>query len=491
MHMRLIILMISLVLGLVGVPRVIAQDFLGGSANALPDLGDSSASVLSPLMERRIGEEAMRQIRARDPNYVDDPELSDYLNAIGRKLVGVSGGKSQEFEFFAIRDDTVNAFAMPGGFVGVHTGLLLAAQTESELASVLAHEVSHVTQNHIARLVGRQSQLSAISIAGVLVALLASRSGSRGDLGQAALIASQGGAIQAQLGYTREFEREADRNGFRILQSAGFDANGMVSFFDRLQKATRTYENNAPSYLRSHPLTVERIADIQDRAQGTSYRQYQDSLEFHFHKSRLRAQQGAARDAVTYFQSQLEAKRYSNEAGARFGLASALIRARNYKSAEVELTRLRNLIPLHAMLDLLAVRIRAESGDIKGAADLAKAMLTSDPQQRPLRHQYAQSLQRLGQHQDALGELTTLGRDYPKDSRVFQMQAQSYAATGQRLLQHRAQAEAYFLQGAVPSAIEQLQMAQRLGEGDFYLLSSIDARLRELRQMLANEDKRR
>lgn len=482
--------MIVLVLGMAGVPTVIAQDFLGASSSSLPDLGDSSASVMSPLMERRIGEEAMRQIRARDPNYVDDPELSDYLNSIGRKLVAVSGGRSQDFEFFAIRDDTVNAFAMPGGFVGIHTGLLLSAQTESELASVLAHEVSHVTQNHIARLVGRQSQLSAISIAGVLVALLASRSGSRGDLGQAALIASQGGAIQAQLGYTREFEREADRNGFRTLQSAGFDANGMVSFFDRLQKATRTYENNAPAYLRSHPLTVERIADIQDRAQGISYRQYQDSVEFHFHKSRLRAQLGTAREAVTYFQGQIEAKRYASEAGARFGLANALIRARNYKSAEVELMRLRSLMQ-HPMLDLLGVRIRAESGDIKGAAEMAKALLVRESQQRPLKHLYAQILQRLGQHAEALEQLISLGRDYPKDSRVFQMQAQSYAATGQRLQQHKAQAEAYILQGAVPSAIEQLQMAQRLGEGDFYSLSSIDARLRELRQMLATEEKRR
>lgn len=488
--MHLILIMISLIATLVAIPRVTAQDFLGGTATALPDLGDSSASIMSPQVERRIGEEAMRQIRARDPNYVDDPELNDYLNVIGRRLTSASGVVMQNFEFFAIRDDTVNAFAMPGGFVGIHTGLLLAAQTESELASVLAHEISHVTQNHIARLVGRQSQLSAISLAGVLVALLASRSGARGDLGQAALIASQGGAIQAQLGYTREFEREADRIGFRLLQSAGFDVNGMVSFFDRLQRSTRAYENNAPAYLRSHPLTVERIADIQDRVQTSSYRQYRDSLEFHFHKAKLRAQQGTAREAVAYFRGQLDARRYANEAGSRFGLVTALLRAREYKAAGEALAFLRGHFSDHAMLDLLGIRIQMESGDLKGAASLAKSTLEREPTQKALRHLYAQILQRLDSHKEALAQLEALERDYPKDSRVFQMQAQSYAATGQRQLQHKAQAEAYFLQGAIPSAIEQLQMAQRAGDGDFYLLSSIDARLRELRHILVLQEKR-
>lgn len=433
----------------------------------------------------------MRQIKARDPSYVDDPELNDYLNNIGRKLASASGSSPGDFEFFAVKDDTVNAFAMPGGFVGVHTGLLLAAQTESELASVLAHEVSHVTQHHVARLFGRQSQLSAISIAGLIVALLAARSGNRGDVSQAAIIASQGGAIQAQLGYTREFEREADRIGFRVLQSAGFDVTGMVAFFERLQKATRTYENNAPAYLRSHPLTTERISDIQDRVLGAGYRQYLDSAEFHLLRARLRADQGTPRDAVAYFQKQLDAGRYSNELAVRYGLACAHLRNRDFAKAQAALDGMLKSGAAHRMLNRLSVRIAAERGDYATAQKLARGFLDRDPGQRPMSLELAEVLQRNGQHGEALPLLQQLGREYSKDARIFQMQARSYAATGQPLLQHRALAEAYYLQGALPSAIEQLQLAQRAGGGDFYLLSSIDARLREFKEQMALQQTRK
>lgn len=484
--MRLYFFFTLFLLGLMALPRGLAQDATSGAL--LPDLGDVAFSAMSPQMERRIGEEAMRQIKARDPSYVDDPELLEYLNGVGRRLTSSSSASSREFEFFAIKDDTINAFAMPGGYIGVHTGLMLAAQTESELASVLAHEVSHVTQHHIARLVGKQNQLSPIGIAGLLVALLATRSGS--DLGQAALLATQGGAIQAQLGYTRDFEREADRIGFQVLQQAGFDANGMVSFFERLQRATRTYENNAPAYLRSHPLTGERIADIQNRVHGSPYHQHRDSMEFHLLRAKLRADQGIPRDAVMYFQNQLESQRYADESGTRFGLVSALIRAREFKRADVELGRLRAGLPHHALVDLLSMRLKSDSGDLKGAAVLGQSALSRHPGYRPVRYAYAQALQKIGQHHEALAQLADLSRSSPKDDRLYLLLAQSYAATSQHLLQRRAQAEAYYLQGAIPAAIEQLLLAQKAGDGDFYQLSSIEARLRELRQALAEQPRR-
>lgn len=471
-----------------GFTGAMAADFLGSSVTNLPELGDASAVALSPLMEKRIGEEAMRQIKARDPAYVDDPELNDYLNTIGRRLVSAGGQSPADFEFFAVKDDTINAFAMPGGFVGVNTGLLIAAQSESELASVLAHEVSHVMQHHVARLFGKQSQLSAIGIAGLVVALLASKSGARGDLSQAAIMATQGGAIQAQLGYTREFEREADRIGFGVLQAAGFDVTGMVSFFERLQKATRTYENNAPAYLRSHPLTSERIADIEDRVQSSTYRQYLDSAEFHLLRAKLRAEQGVAREAVSYFKKQLESGRYSSEQAVRYGLASAYLRNREYKAAQAMLSG-PGLV--HPMFKVLAVRIAAASGDYASAQRLARGFLEQEPGQRPMRLELAEALQRGGQHAEALQYLQQLGRDYPKDARIFEMQARSYAATGNQVLQHRALAENYQLLGALPSAIEQLQLAQRLGSADFYVMSSIDARLRELKELMGLQQGRK
>src|SRR6266567_3411861 len=166
-------------------------------AQTLPELGDTSGALLSPYLERKIGEQAMREIRLREPNFLDDPELTEYVNEVGRRIVAASPEARQDFEFFMVRDNTINAFAMPGGFVGVHAGLLLAAQTESELAGVLAHEVAHVTQHHIARLLGKQEQLGVVGIAAMVVALLAARSNS--DVSQGLMAAAGAGAVQAQL----------------------------------------------------------------------------------------------------------------------------------------------------------------------------------------------------------------------------------------------------------------------------------------------------
>jgi len=485
--MRLAPILLSLLIGLPVMPRGLAQGFPESPPSVLPDLGDVSSATISPQMEKRIGEEAMRQIRAREPSYVDDPEIADYLNVLGKKLSSSSTSAHQAFEFFLIKDDSINAFAMPGGFIGVHSGLLLAAQTESELASVLAHEISHVTQRHIARLLSKQGQLSAISLAGILVALLASRS----SAGAAVAMASQAGVVSAQLAYTRDFEREADRIGFQVLQQAGFDGNGMVSFFERLQRATRAHENNAPAYLQSHPLTLERISDIQNRVQGAPYRQRIDSPEFHLVRAKLRAESGAPREAVVHFERELADKRYMSEMAARYGLVTALARTREFKRAEAELGALQGLAGQHPMVDLLAARIRTESGDITGAREFLKASLARLPSYRPFNYAYVQLLQRDGRHQEALDRLVDLVRDAPRDSRLYSMQAQSYAATGKQMLSHRAQGEFYFLQGSLSAAVEQLELARRAGDGDFYQMSSLEARLREMRSSLENEVKRR
>ncbi len=233
-------------------------------AEGLPDLGESSAADLSPQMERRIGESIVRDIRLHEAAYVDDAEIQGYLNDLGGRLAANAPGHRQDFEFFAVKDPTLNAFALPGGYIGVHTGLLLAAQSESELAGVLSHEIAHVEQRHIARMVGKQGQANLTSLAALVVAILAA--GSNAQVAQAALATGTAVNMQTQLNYTREFEREADRIGMQILESSGYEVQGMASFFVRLQQFGRLYENNAPAYLRTHPLTTERIADMENRA---------------------------------------------------------------------------------------------------------------------------------------------------------------------------------------------------------------------------------
>ena len=240
-------------------------------ADDLPDLGESARADLSPQLERRIGESIMNDIRLREPSYVDDAEINDYLSRLGNRLVSASANPGGDFHFFAIRDNTVNAFAMFGGFIGVNTGTLLTAQSESELAGVVAHEISHVTQSHLARQISNQKQNSIASMITMAVGILAARSNSQ--VAGAAIASAQAGTIQSQLAYSRDFEREADRVGYQTMEKSGFDVRGMGAFFERLQKAGRLYESNAPVYMRSHPMTVERISDMQNRAQGAPYRQ--------------------------------------------------------------------------------------------------------------------------------------------------------------------------------------------------------------------------
>jgi len=459
-------------------PRAVAQ--------ALPDLGGTADVALSPQVERRIGESIVRDIRFREPGYVDDPEISEYLGGLGARLAQATAGTRHDFEFFVIRDPTVNAFALPGGFVGVHTGLLNSAETESELASVLAHEIAHVTQRHIARILAQQQRMELPVMAAIAAAILLGRS--RPDLASGAAVAAQAGAVQAQLGYSRDFEREADRVGLQALEAAGFDARAMAVFFERMQRSTRVSDDGSvPGYLRTHPLTVERIADIQNKAAALPYRQHLDSPEFHFVRAKLRAEAGDAGEAVTHFEASVRERRYASEAAARYGLAAALLRARRAKEADAELARLRAGGAGGPMVEVLAGRVKQALGEHVAASALLSAARPRYPYSRPLLYAHVAALQEAGRYEPALAALVDSLRLYPRDARLHALQAKTYAALGKRLLQHQAQAEAYALQGSLPAAIEQLQLARSSGDGDFYQLSVVDARLKELRAQHAAE----
>ena len=458
-------------------PRAVAQQ-------ALPDLGDVSQAGFTPAMERRVGELAMRELR-RDPAFLDDVEVRSYVQALGSRLVAASPEPTQEFTFFVLRDPTVNAFAMPGGFVAVHTGLLLAAQSESELASVLAHEIAHVTQHHIARQMAKAEQIQPLAIAGMILAILAARANPQAA--QAALLTSQAGATQAMLAYSRDFEREADRVGFQILKGAGFDVSGMPAFFERLQRATRLYENNAPAYLRTHPVTTERIADMQARVQGVPYRQRPDAPEFQLVRAKLRAANGTPEQAAGYFGDLLHDHRYANEAAARYGHARALLRMRDVAGAAKEVAALRKLPDRSPMIDTLDAEVKSAAGDLEGARAVLAAARVTYPGNLALAYAYAETLQAMQRHTEAIAVLDELARDYPHVARVRALAAKSYAALGKRFAQHRAQAEFYALQGSLPAAIEQLDLARAAGDGDFYSLSAAEARQRELKAKLAEE----
>ncbi|HZN24573.1 MAG TPA: M48 family metalloprotease [Burkholderiales bacterium] len=449
-------------------------------AEGLPDLGDASQSTFTVLEERRLGEEIMREVRA-DRNYYDDPEATDYLQALGNQLVSRGTDGRQEFRFFFMQDRQINAFALPGGFIGINTGLILAAQSESEAASVIAHEIAHVTQRHIARILDQQKNSTVISLAALAVAVLASRSNS--DISTAAATLGQAGAIQNLLNFTRDHEREADRVGLQILEAAGYDARASAVFFERLQRATRAYEAPSSSYLRTHPLTYERIADIQNRLDRVPYRQVRDSVDFQLVRAKLRAEADTPAEARTFFEQSLAERRYLSEAASRYGLAASLLRLKDYAGARKEFEALRRAAGSHAMVDTLGCRIRQAAGEREAAISCFRDAATAYPQHRAITYEYSEALLQAGRAEPALERIAIGLKQSSDDAKLYLLQARAYALQGKRLAQHRATGEAYARMGNVRGAVEQMQIALKSGDGDFYQLSATEARLRELRKL--------
>ena len=456
-------------------------------AETLPDLGESARSELSPQVERRIGESIMNEIRLREPSYVDDPEVNDYLARIGRKLVEASANATGDYHFFAIRDTTINAFAMFGGFIGVNTGTLLSAQSESELAGVMAHEIAHVTQSHLARQIAREKQNTIPMMLAMVAGILAARSNA--NVGSAAVMAAQAGAIQSYLSFSRDFEREADRIGYQTLEKSGFDVRGMGDFFDRLEKGGRLYDNNAPIYLRSHPLSIERMSDMQGRAQNAPYRQVVSSLDFHLIRAKLRAQGQPPVEAIKEFSTQLREKKYVSLTAVHYGLAVAHMRNKDVVAAQRELDALQGEKTKSALIYGLTAEVRATQGDFAGAQSLYREGMQLFPQAKALVYGYAEALYAARDYEKAQRFIDAQLQLSLSDYKLYGLQARNFSAQGKRLQQHRAQAEFYMLQGQLAQAVEQLQFAQQATDGNFYEQSAVDARLRELRRLQAEEAK--
>ena len=464
-------------------------------AQTLPDLGDASSATLSEQQERTIGNRIMRDVRV-DKDYIDDPEIHDYVNALGQRLLATADGPRRDIDFFVVRDDTINAFALVGGHIGVHSGLILLTQNESELAGVIAHEIGHILQKHQARVLAGQSRSSWTSLAALALALIASRSsGSQASQVTEAAVATAGAMqIQNAIDYTREHEREADRVGLTLLTRAGFDTHGMATFFERMLRANRLNElKGAPSYLRTHPLTTERIAEIQDRIENnakpnTFSMRVSDSFEYRLARARLRATAGAPSDAIKYFRTELEEKTILRPREEVYGLALSLYRARELDAAWATLEPLRKGVEVHPAFEVLAGQIRAGMRREDDALEIYRAALKAHPGYRSLVYAYNELLQQAGRIRESLADLDERVRGGVEDAKLYELQARAMAASGRRIGQHRAQAEAYYRRGNLAAAVDQLEIAVKQVRGsDFYELSIAESRLRELRVLLENE----
>jgi predicted Zn-dependent protease len=468
----------------------------------LPTLGDSSDMNVSA--ERKLGERIARELY-RDPDYIDDPVLSEYVQGIWQQLLGAARKRGEltaelderfAWEVLLGKDRSINAFALPGGWLGLHLGLISVTTSQDELASVLAHELSHVTQRHISRIMTQQNRQGALVIAAmVLGALAASKSP---DAANAMIAGSQALATQSQLNFSRDMEREADRIGFGVLTQAGFEPQGFVTMFDKLQQASRLNDNGSFPYLRSHPLTTERIAEMQSRQPlGRGAVAAPASFEHSIMAARARvfsypgvdglrafvteAQRldgggaSGARQAGVFYAAALASSRLRDAAGA----ANWLARLGEASRADAKAARLTRLLTAEIALDAGNPARAAELVDI-GGAGRPEVMLGS------------QARLRSGGAAQASQRLQTWVALHPRDAGAWQMLASAYAAQGQTLRAIRAEAEGQVAHLDYAAAVDRFKAAQDLvrkgGAGSDHIEASIiDTRSRQVESMLREQ----
>lgn len=459
---------------------ILAAFFVGVSptlAQPLPDLGESAREHLSKQDAQQIAADMMRQIE--EANWLhDDLSLIDYVDSIGQRLVAANPQAGQRFNFFVLKDRSINAFAMPAGFIGVHSGLIFAAEHESELAAVLAHEMAHVTQEHLARGQERHRLDRLLALGGTIAAIAAASGGQSLDVVAATAQVGSGLALQNQLSHSRDFEREADRVGLEFLSRAGFDPQGMPDFFERLYQRSRFTDQQAYAFLRTHPVTSERLADSQNRVQQLPTKMHVDSREFLFLREKLRSEQTSATEARHYFLEALKHRRFKSEAAIYFGLAWAEWQRGDLTAARAALTKLTSLTPPHAMISALDVRLLQR--EKKYAAALQK-IAQAPKKSRELQALELSILEEKGDIQGAQRVLDAALRARAHDAQLWRWQAR-LAAERNALLYHFALGRAFELAGQDRRAFEQYRLAEQTRDEDFYLRSMLDERLQRLRR---------
>jgi beta-barrel assembly-enhancing protease len=486
------------------------------SSVRLPSLGEVASEDLSVGAERRLGDQIMREAR-RDPDLLDDPVLLDYLLTVfnplvdaARKLGHIDADIDSAFawEPFLVRDRSVNAFALPGGFVGVHLGLIAITTTGDQLASVLAHEITHVTQRHIARSIAPQQRASILAIAGLILGLIAASRSNNVDVANAAIYGTQGAAAQSQLNYSRDAEREADRIGFAVLTAAGYAPGGMAAMFERLDAASRLSDNGSFPYLRSHPLTTDRISEARSRTLFAPGAPTQPSLQHSLMQMRSRVLMADGAQGLQRISGSSASVVRSDRIAALYGgaLAASLQNLHTQSLAQAdqawqlttELTPRdpqaeRNLRLLHAQVRLAKGDAAAALQALDELAPLPTSAASANFHERPallLRAQALLNLQRADPKtasaalRTSTEALQTWLAEHPQDAAAWELAASTSEALGLKLRALRAAAEARYVLGDLPGAIDRLRAAQQISRTpagqDFIEASVIDSRLRSI-----------
>ena len=441
----------------------------------LPDMGDSSGTLITPAEEKEFGEAFFRSLHSQI-SINQDAEIQQYIQSIGQKLVANSDEPSHPFHFFVVMENDINAFAGPGGYIGVNSGLILMTEAESELASVMGHEIAHVTQRHLFRAAEAQSRLSIPTIAGTLAAILLGTQSPA--LGQAAIMAIQAGSVQFQINFTRENEEEADRVGMQILSSSHFDPRSMPTFFERLQQSTRYSGQAIPEFLRTHPVTASRISDTRGRAETYPYKQYPDSLDYQLAKAKIRVLTTPdTAEERKYFQSRLTQGTTEQRTVARYGMGIIALKEEKYKEAETIFLSLTKEHPEQPQYSTALARTALDSQNYTTAVNRYQKLVEQFPDNEAIKLEYISALLKGAKTEQARKILFSLNPETQKLPIYWELMAQVYSNLNQPAESHRYLAEYYYAMGQTKDAILQIRLAQESKGLNFQLSSILSERL--------------
>lgn len=447
----------------------------------LPSLGDSTSGIISQQQEHELGRAWLMAYRSRI-NEHHDPFLSDYLEQLLYKLVSHSELEDRRLELITINNPSMNAFAVPGGVIGIHTGLFRYAKSEHQLSSVLAHEIAHLSQRHFARRVEAQRKNTAATLAGMLASLvLAATVG--GDAGLAGLTASQAASQQSSLNYSRQNEQEADRLGLKTMVSAGMDPRAMSAMFEEMLRITRYTGSRPPEFLLTHPLTENRVADARNRINQLPPRQYLDNLEFHLMRARaLIAIDNNASVSLNRFQHELQGNTLNSQA-ARYGVVLSYIALGNYTKAKESLKLLLQKSPNNLTYQMADIDLDRAQKKYDRAISKTKKLLAYRSDSYPLRISLAESYLKANRYLESEQMLDTLTLSHPNSPEVWFQLAEVRGLAGNISGVHQARARYFILNGVFDQARDQLGYARKLLVNDFKQTAIIDQQLRDLAKL--------
>ncbi|MBZ5756979.1 M48 family metalloprotease [Pseudomonas sp. S5(2021)] len=445
------------------------------SASDLPSLGDASSGIVSPEQEHQLGRAWLSLLRGQ-VRQLSDPLLKDYVESSVYRLTETSQLQDRRLEFVLLDSPQLNAFAAPGGIIGVNGGLFLHAQTEAEYASVMAHELAHLSQRHFARGLEAQQRMQLPMMAAMLAGVVAAAAGA-GDAGIAAIMSTQAAAIQEQRRFSRQNEQEADRIGILNLEQAGYDPRAMPEMFGRLMRQYR-YDQKPPEFLLTHPVTESRIADTRNRAEQYANGGRQDSLRYQLIRARTQLQfETTPGVSAKRFRAMLADNPKLD--AARYGLALAQIKAGQLDEARQNLASLLKGAPDDLYYNLAQVELEMTANELEAAAARVQRLLVQYPDNYPLRQARVDVLMKLNRLAEAEKELDQLVAERDKDPDIWYQLAEVRGLTGNIVGLHRARAEYFALVGDYDQAIEQLDFAKRRAD-NFQLAARVDARQQQL-----------